>query len=55
MGYTKFGGLWNKNVGDVVLDAALESFEDSEVEGYMNDSGSVGSYLTCSRACSWHR
>ncbi len=31
MGCTKFGELWDKGVGDLIIDAAYEAFEDAGI------------------------
>lgn len=46
MGCTKFGELWDKGVGDLLVEAAYEAFEDAGVEPKQIDGAWIGTVFS---------
>jgi acetyl-CoA C-acetyltransferase len=46
MGCTKFGELWNKSVGDLIVEAAYEAFEDAGIEQKHIDAAWIGTVFS---------
>jgi acetyl-CoA C-acetyltransferase len=46
MGCTKFGELWDKGVGDLIVEAAYEAFEDAGIEPKQIDAAWIGTVFT---------
>jgi acetyl-CoA C-acetyltransferase len=46
MGCTKFGELWDKSVGDLMVEAAYEAFEDAGIEHKQVDAAWIGTVFS---------
>jgi acetyl-CoA C-acetyltransferase len=46
MGCTKFGELWDKSVGDLIVEAAYEAFEDAGIEQKQVDAAWIGTVFS---------
>jgi acetyl-CoA C-acetyltransferase len=46
MGCTKFGELWDKGVGDLLVEAAYEAFEDAGIEPKQIDAAWIGTVFS---------
>ena len=46
MGCTKFGELWDKSVGDLMVEAAYEAFEDAGIEQKQVDAAWIGTVFS---------
>lgn len=46
MGCTKFGELWDKSVGDLIVDAAYEAFEDAGIEPKQVEAAWIGTVFS---------
>jgi acetyl-CoA C-acetyltransferase len=46
MGCTKFGELWDKSVGDLIVEAAYEAFEDAGIEQKHVDAAWIGTVFS---------
>jgi acetyl-CoA C-acetyltransferase len=46
MGCTKFGELWGKSVGDLIVDAAYEAFEDAGIDPKQIEAAWIGTVFS---------